>query len=139
MSHALRFRSIYALLRYAIAVVMLKQLTFKQTQQYKLIVIEVAVTASTENRSTLLGVFYDEVLRYFSCIMRIILSDYLYMSFHCRQEAADVAGKLGSNFKAAEFFEVLNEPVLRRAKQQYDNFKKELVVVLPVEFQIPHA
>ena len=46
-----------------------------------------------------------------------------------RMEAADVAGKLGSDFNASVFFDELNETIDRRAKQKYDEFMKELVLV----------
>jgi hypothetical protein len=49
-----------------LAAAMLKQLPFAQLQHYRRIVIEIAVTARTNNRSTMLGVFYDELLRCFS-------------------------------------------------------------------------
>ena len=49
--------------RYALAAAMLEQLPFVLLQTYKQIVVEVAVTARSEGRSTLLGAFYDELLR----------------------------------------------------------------------------
>ena len=49
--------------RYLLSSVMLGQFTFKQAQEYKLIVMEIAISGKSENRGTLLGVVYDEKLR----------------------------------------------------------------------------
>ena len=49
--------------RYALAAVMLKQLTFKQAVQHKTAVLKVACTATAGGRTPLLGVFFDEVVR----------------------------------------------------------------------------
>jgi hypothetical protein len=42
--------------------------------------------------------------------------------FPCRAEASDVAGKSGKDFDPSKFFDKLDEDILRRAKQQYDEF-----------------
>ena len=42
---------------------MLGQFTFKQAQEYKLMIMEIAISGKSENRGTLLGVVYDEKLR----------------------------------------------------------------------------
>ena len=60
---SVRFGSLVLFVRYALAAVMLKQLTYKQAVQHKTAVLKVASTASAEGRTSLLGVFWDEVVR----------------------------------------------------------------------------
>ena len=53
-----------SLVRYSLAAVMLKQLTFKEAVMHKTAVLKVACMATTEGRTPFLGVLFDEVIRY---------------------------------------------------------------------------
>ena len=59
------------------------------------------------------------------CSLSFSWCDALFSLF-VRQEAADAAGKLGLKFDANVYFASLNETVLRRAKQNFDDFVKEV-------------
>ena len=53
--------------QYAIALAILKVLTFKQAMSHKATVLEVAALGAEEGRSSLLGVLYDELVRRVVC------------------------------------------------------------------------
>ena len=50
--------------RYALAAAATNQMSFKASMSHKNIVVDVAMTAASENRRPLLGVIYDEVARF---------------------------------------------------------------------------
>ena len=49
--------------RYALAATILEQMEYKELMRHKASIIEVATTASVEQRNPMLGVIYDELLR----------------------------------------------------------------------------
>ena len=49
---------------YAIALTVLKIMTYSQAVEHKLTVLEVAALGTSEGRGPLLGVLYDEVVRW---------------------------------------------------------------------------
>ena len=118
------FRYAVLAFRYLLSGVMLGQFTFKQAQEYKLIIMEIAISGKSENRGTLLGVVYDEKLRRVSLLISFFMLR-LVCSRLSREHAADVAGKMGAKFSIDEFFTKRSEVVMRRAQQAYDDLMRE--------------
>ena len=71
--------------RYSLAAAMLQQMTFEQTQSYKQIIIEIAVSAHSDGRSSILGVIYDELMRFVThChLIELLCVACVWQAAHC--------------------------------------------------------
>lgn len=56
----------FSMPRYALAAVVLEQMSYAQAMRYKKVIMEVALTAKADDKGPFLGVLYDELIRLFS-------------------------------------------------------------------------
>jgi len=60
------FSCSFSMPRYALAAVVLEQMSYAQAMRYKKVIMEVALTAKADDKGPFLGVLYDELIRLFS-------------------------------------------------------------------------
>lgn len=105
---------------YAIAGAVLKQFNYKNAHLHKVIVLENAMQAQKDGRSALVGVLYDEFVRY-----HLTFCDFCFhacMSLCCRQDWDEQSARLGERFRISEHIGVYSASAMRRAEKQHDQW-----------------